>query len=135
MVEQVGGSHYAGGFQHWDLIIQCKTPYLEANATKYLTRYRKKNGKQDLEKALSYVRKMKSEIAVLRPRVVGRTVPTLFIKSFLDKQDDMSKKAKLVFNLLLQWSTEMDLTIAEFMLLEMILEEYPEAPTSTPQNT
>lgn len=58
MVKQVGGTHYEAEYQHWDWAADTRLGYLEGNATKYLGRHRKKNGKQDLEKALSYVEKM-----------------------------------------------------------------------------
>lgn len=57
MVKQVGGDHYAAVYQHWDWCAETGLGYLEGNATKYLARFRKKGGKVDLEKALSYVEK------------------------------------------------------------------------------
>lgn len=61
---QVGGSHYQKGkVQHWDLVALTRTSYLEGNATKYLSRWREKNGLQDLQKALHYVDKI-LELAV-----------------------------------------------------------------------
>lgn len=54
---QVGGDHYRSGYQHWDLVIQHGVPWPQACAVKYLTRWRKKNGRQDLEKAEHYVLK------------------------------------------------------------------------------
>lgn len=58
--KQVGGSHYhaEGGYEHWDWIVDMKMPYLPATATKYVARWRKKNGLQDLLKAQSYLDKM-----------------------------------------------------------------------------
>ena len=56
-VEQVGGDHYQAPYQHWDWAAETGLGYLEANATKYLARFRKKAGRLDLEKALSYVEK------------------------------------------------------------------------------
>jgi len=56
-VEQVGGDHYQAPYQHWDWAAETGLGYLEANATKYLARCRKKAGRLDLEKALSYVEK------------------------------------------------------------------------------
>lgn len=54
---QVGGNHYQGGkIQHWDWAAQL--PYLEGNATKYISRHTKKNGLQDLLKAEHYLHKM-----------------------------------------------------------------------------
>lgn len=56
---QVGGSHYQSSTQHWDVVIKLYGPgYLIGNATKYVTRWRKKNGVQDLKKALHYVDKL-----------------------------------------------------------------------------
>lgn len=54
---QVGGTHYQGGaIQHWDFAAQL--PYLEGNATKYISRHMKKNGLQDLLKAAHYLKKI-----------------------------------------------------------------------------
>ncbi len=55
---QVGGDHYQSSYQHWDLIAEHGVGYLEGCATKYASRWRKKNGVQDLEKAVHYVDKM-----------------------------------------------------------------------------
>ena len=60
-VAQVGGKHYEGaedGLQHWDIMERFDIAYLEATATKYLARCRKKGSmKLDLEKAASYLEK------------------------------------------------------------------------------
>jgi hypothetical protein len=57
---QVGGDHYKGAtIQHWDLITDHLGPFfLVGNATKYLSRWQKKNGVEDLEKALHYTEKL-----------------------------------------------------------------------------
>ncbi len=57
--KQVAGSHYAGAYQHWDFVrLALQGRYLEGCATKYISRWRKKNGLQDLEKACHYVEKI-----------------------------------------------------------------------------
>ena len=56
-VKQVGGDHYSAEYQHWDWCADTGMPYLEGTASKYLTRWKKKGGNLDLEKALSYVNK------------------------------------------------------------------------------
>ena len=57
---QEGGSHYAGSFQHWDFVCECLGGrYLEGNLTKYIARWRKKNGLQDVKKALHYLLKIR----------------------------------------------------------------------------
>lgn len=57
-VDQVGGDHYRAEFQHWDWAAETQLGYLEGNASKYVSRWRKKNGVEDLKKALSYVMKL-----------------------------------------------------------------------------
>jgi Protein of unknwon function (DUF3310) len=54
---QVGGTHYQSSYQHWDFVIDTNLHYLYGCATKYLSRWRQKNGVQDLEKAIHYIRK------------------------------------------------------------------------------
>ena len=60
---QVGGAHYKGReTQHWDVIDRNGIGYLEGVATKYLCRWREKNGLQDLRKAEHYVVKLMEEV-------------------------------------------------------------------------
>ncbi len=55
-VQQVGGDHYeVRGQQHWDVMEEADIAYLEATATKYIIRWRKKGGSEDLRKAASYL--------------------------------------------------------------------------------
>lgn len=54
---QVGGSHYVSSYQHWDWVVDHDIPYLLGCATKYLIRWKKKNGIEDLEKSYHYVEK------------------------------------------------------------------------------
>jgi hypothetical protein len=57
---QVGGSHYQSttGIQHWDLAVAFELPYLAGQITKYVTRAHRKNGIQDLEKAMHFMDKL-----------------------------------------------------------------------------
>lgn len=54
---QVGGVHYKSGYQHWDWVEDMGLPYLPAQVIKYLSRWKKKNGIQDLEKAAHFLDK------------------------------------------------------------------------------
>lgn len=55
---QVGGAHYGKvEYQHWDFATDVELNYLIGCASKYPTRWRDKNGAQDLEKALHYLQK------------------------------------------------------------------------------
>lgn len=55
---QVAGDHYKSGIQHWDYVIANGLGYFEGQITKYVTRWRKKNGLQDLEKARHFLDKL-----------------------------------------------------------------------------
>src|SRR5208282_2154446 len=57
---QVGGSHYNQvDVQHWDLVLLNKLPYLEAQITKYITRWqKKKQAVADIEKSGHYLEKL-----------------------------------------------------------------------------
>ena len=56
---QVGGNHYhkEGAVQHWDIVAQHNLDYFQGQITKYVMRWRDKNGLQDLEKARHFLDK------------------------------------------------------------------------------
>lgn len=57
--KQIGGDHYrTRRIQHWDYVIANNMPYLDAQAFKYIDRHARKNGKQDLQKAIHVIEKM-----------------------------------------------------------------------------
>ena len=56
---QVGGNHYKqdGAVEHWDIVVQHDLDYFQGQITKYVMRWKRKNGIQDLEKALHFLEK------------------------------------------------------------------------------
>lgn len=57
--KQVAGTHYTNQkIQPWDFIIANNLGYLEGNIIKYISRYKDKNGVQDLLKAQHYLEKL-----------------------------------------------------------------------------
>jgi hypothetical protein len=54
----IGGSHYESDIEPIDLIEQLGLTFHEGNVVKYVTRHSLKNGREDLEKALWYVKRM-----------------------------------------------------------------------------
>jgi len=58
---QVDGSHYAAEYQHWDFVRDMALDYLQGCGSKYVTRWRKKNGMVDLNKSLHYIQKRKED--------------------------------------------------------------------------
>lgn len=51
---QVGGSHYNTGIQPLEYTMKNKLTFCEGNVVKYISRYRKKNGIEDLAKVVHY---------------------------------------------------------------------------------
>lgn len=50
--------HYTSGIECWDYITSHNLGYLEGNIIKYVTRYKLKNGLEDLKKAKAYLDKL-----------------------------------------------------------------------------
>ena len=57
-MEQVSGNHYKSDYQHWDWAIDMGIGPLEYSATKYICRHWKKNGVEDLKKAIHFIEKL-----------------------------------------------------------------------------
>jgi len=56
--KQVGGTHYQkAAVQHWDIVHMHKLDYFQGQITKYVMRWKDKNGIQDLEKAKHFLEK------------------------------------------------------------------------------
>ena len=54
---QVAGTHYKTAYQHWDLVWDAGMGYFPGQITKYISRHSKKNGLQDVQKALHFAAK------------------------------------------------------------------------------
>jgi len=56
LTKQVGGNHYQGfAIPPIDFVHKNNLGFIEGNIIKYVCRFRKKNGKQDLEKAKHFI--------------------------------------------------------------------------------
>ena len=58
---QVGGTHYQLPIQPVEYIIKNNLGYIEGNIIKYITRYKNKNGVEDLKKAQHYIKMLIEE--------------------------------------------------------------------------
>lgn len=63
---QVAGKHYEGLKQHWDFVAKNNLDYFQAQISRYISRCKKKNGREDLEKACHYLEKY-SEVVMHDP--------------------------------------------------------------------
>lgn len=79
---QEGGDHYQqrnGGTQPWDVVIAWELGFLDGNALKYIARWRKKGGIEDLKKARHYIDKQieqeEGKISASGPLPEGSFIP------------------------------------------------------------
>jgi hypothetical protein len=56
--KQIGGNHYKSTMECWDYIVANDLGFLEGTAIKYITRWRKKNGIEDIKKAIHVLEKL-----------------------------------------------------------------------------
>ena len=54
---QIGGNHYQSQIQHWDYVVANDLDYFQGQITKYITRWKRKNGIADLYKAQHFTAK------------------------------------------------------------------------------
>lgn len=54
---QVAGSHYKNAVQHWDWVAANDLDYFQGQITKYVARWKNKNGLEDLRKAQHFLEK------------------------------------------------------------------------------
>jgi|SaaInlStandDraft_3_1057020.scaffolds.fasta_scaffold00286_3 hypothetical protein len=59
--KQIGGEHYKKAIDVWDFVHRNGIGYLEGNIIKYVSRYKDKNGAEDLAKAMHYLEKLIEE--------------------------------------------------------------------------
>lgn len=85
---QVGGDHYKKlPLEHWDLVTIYQWDYFQAQITRYVMRWRNKNGLEDLEKVVHYSQKY---LEVERLRASGN----LTIQILLDTLKKLEAEAK-----------------------------------------
>ena len=109
---QIGGDHYKKmPFQPVELFAKTRCTAFQANIWKYISRYKFKNGKEDIEKCIHYARLAKS---LKCKGYLGRTKKIPLIKLFcqmnsfsesvehivmsagLDRYDEVIKGCKLI---------------------------------------
>jgi hypothetical protein len=118
---QVGGTHYQTKMQVWDFVIKHQIPYMEGTVIKYITRARKKNGIEDLEKAQHYVQKM-AECCLPN---VHDYADYSDVRAF-SQANALLTQEEYIIQILCQWSTIKDLRVAWEMINSMRSQLNPE---------
>jgi hypothetical protein len=118
-MDQVGGDHYKGQFQHWDWVNEVGLGYLDGTCTKYIARWRKKNGREDLNKAMHYLEKL---LSVTPACVPVRTPPTnaaATTRHFVSEHGYCGLERDLLFAFA-QWRGLGDLQVISVMLQRLL---------------
>lgn len=122
---QVGGEHYRtkeGGVQHWDYCVRANVPNLEYAASKYLTRWRKKNGLEDLRKPLHYIEKRIESLNLGMGVLRGANKVHLMFAEFI-RDNEVSPTEAAIIDLVMHWKNQSHLLNARDMLKRLISEE------------
>jgi hypothetical protein len=123
---QIGGNHYrdGGGLQHWDLIDEYRVGYYEGCASKYVTRWKKKNGLEDLKKASHYLRKLYERRAGLgfQEQVLRRPdVPTGVILQYA-QDNGCGPVETRILGCILRWESTQTIDLARREVERLIAE-------------
>lgn len=134
---QVGGDHYRSDYQHWDLIIATGMAYLEGQATRYIARWRKKNGLEDLKKALHYINKLEESAnlgLVASPLHATTEARAGIVKevSRFAKANNLTELEKVLIMNLAIWHNKEDINGARDLLLMLMDEADPEPQEPEP---
>jgi Protein of unknwon function (DUF3310) len=121
---QVGGAHYktAAGFEHWDLAGDLEMGYFEGQISKYATRWKKKNGLEDAEKALHYFDKLCSLYAQGRRRFPRYPVFNREMFERFAQANKISSTERTIFLGLLLYVSYEELAAVRPTLLRLIVE-------------
>ena len=135
---QVGGTHYKpkidNGVEHWTYCIRSETPNLEYAASKYVTRWRNKNGVQDLEKAIHYLEKRIESVNLHIGTMKGGIYLPLMFGEFISSAECTIEEAAILY-LIMHWTrvSELQTAIADIrILIQQAQEEEAQATEPGP---
>ena len=118
---QHGGQHYKKSktLQHWDVVERYGIGYCEGCSTKYVYRWRDKNGLEDLQKAHHYVLKL-LELANENGRLPRGIVPHAIIRQFVLENDIRSPYEIEFLTVMFRWDHVDDLYSAHELIQKII---------------
>ena len=134
---QVAGSHYQTEYQHWDAVLDIlENRYLEGQVTKYVTRWRKKNGVEDLRKALHFLDKLieaftEGRVAPITSRRYatahsGETHGAALARYFAAHPELSTEPERMVIVGMARWADGTWLAITRHRLLDVIAAAEPD---------
>lgn len=122
---QIGGAHYRTSMQHWDLVAEAGLGYFDGQVTKYVSRWRLKNGTQDIQKAKHFAEKYHELLrgGILRP-VTSRNDKTVGeLLSCYAVSADLTKQEEEIVSLLINNHGPKEVFLVVTLLEELLLSE------------
>ena len=117
---QIGGDHYQSGYQHWDFVQRTlQGRYLEGCITKYVSRWRKKNGLQDLQKASHYLAKLIEEFGARRVAPLGLNTLAFEDARIFNALNKLGTYESTIITCIATWSDVRTLLNAQTALKEL----------------
>ena len=124
---QHGGDHYQNeGLQHWDFVHQGYLDYFQGNASKYVSRWRRKNGEEDLKKAIHYCQKA-AELDRSPPSTQARVASERLLFEFAKDARLTHEEYLAIRAITLRWWG------AAVEVIEQMLKEAASAPQPAPR--
>lgn len=125
--KQVGGNHYKKArFQPWDWDKYGVGGH-EWTAIKYITRYKLKEGKQDLEKAIHYIEKLAFEYSNNGRQNGSRRRPITELRQVMDdyvSQNELSRLQESAIWNIINWHNELSFGLIVCCIQDLIAAEY-----------
>jgi hypothetical protein len=129
---QVGGDHYkVTPFQHWDFAAEAGLGYFEGQITKYLDRYARKNGLQDIQKAGHFTAKL-LELARAGARPAHPGADLELVTRFFAGRNSVHPAARSAITMVSLWATPGHLERAQSLISELELDYSAKAEGSAP---
>jgi hypothetical protein len=125
---QVDGNHYRGknaDYQHWDLVADVGMGYFDGQITKYISRWRDKNGLKDLKKAqhfcIKYLEVLEAGL-MHSPKRADALHTAVCLNRYLDAQQ-VGEKETIVVAMLTKTHEKSDVSYLAGFILDMVTTE------------
>jgi hypothetical protein len=122
---QVGGTHYQAEIQHWDFAAANQLDYFQGVITKYVARWRKKGGVEDLFKSLHYLEKYVEVHLGFTPVAPSSSRTTVVTVSQFGDSVGLTHQERMIVALITGWKTQSglsDLKRAGYLITQLTQE-------------
>jgi len=97
---QVNGDHYKSSIQHWDFCTANRVGYLRSSVSKYITRWKKKDGVSDLRKAAHYLDKLMELEGTALAELIELPLRAISLEDFFKANDLSTPETTIISNVM-----------------------------------